>query len=364
MNNFLDKHKKSLISFTKLIIFIVIFSSLFVKVSYLFRPIDGETMGLSGFYEEKENTMDVMYVGGSICITAWLPYNAWESNGITSCAFGKSSMLANSVEYVIKEAEKTQNPELYIIDLRPFQYTLESYEGKHIRALSNTIPYSKNRTDLINASIDYVWDMGNQIDKMSYYVDFLLYHGEIESFKKNTSVKHQKNSNFSSKGFFVVIKHNEIKEVDNSKVYDSVPVSKNAENSIKELMTYLNENNKKALFVVTPYEELEEHRAQYNYLKEIIIENGFDYFNANEHITEIGIDVKRDFYDPAHMNIFGAEKYTKYLSEYISKKYDLEDRRNNPKYSYWNDDLKEWKKIQSTYEKEIENLIAEKKQEK
>ena len=37
------------------------------------------------------------------------------------------------------------------------------------------------------------------------------------------------------------------------------------------------------------------------------------------------------------MNYMGAEKYTKYLAEYISEHYDVPDRRGDEKYESWSE---------------------------
>ena len=362
MNTFLNKHKKGLVSFVKLIVFIIVFAILFINISYMLRPSENETKGIEEFYTQKENSMDVVYIGGSVCIVSWMPYTAWESNGIPSYSFGKSSLMANSVKYMIKEVEKSQSPELYVIDLRPFQYTQDKFDGEPMRALANTMPYSLNRISMIYNSMDHINNIANKLDKASYYVDMLLYHQLTDNLRLNLfSGKNDKNITNESKGFLFIDKHDEISLPDNSAIKKEMAVSKNAEECLKDVMNYLKNTNKKALFVVSPYQESEIDREQYNYLKRIIIDNGFDYLNANDYIYELSIDYKRDFYDFAHMNIFGAEKYTKYLSNYIAKKYNLEDKRKKTEYADWNNNLLGWKQQESIHKNNIENIIPKQK---
>lgn len=87
-----------------------------------------------------------------------------------------------------------------------------------------------------------------------------------------------------------------------------------AEDNLNELISYLKWEKAEAIFVVAPFQENENQRKQYNYLAQIIADNGFQYFNGNDYYGEMGINEKLDSYNVDHPNVFGAEKYTKFLS--------------------------------------------------
>jgi hypothetical protein len=60
--------------------------------------------------------------------------------------------------------------------------------------------------------------------------------------------------------------------------------------------------------------------------------------DLNCDLDRIGIDWENDFYDKGdHVNVFGAEKITAYLGEYVLKNYGLEDHRGDPAYRSWNE---------------------------
>ena len=71
-------------------------------------------------------------------------------------------------------------------------------------------------------------------------------------------------------------------------------------------------------------------------MKEVIEQYGFDFLNTNDHYKEIGLDYNKDLYNNNHVNVFGAEKYTDFVAEYIDKKYDLPDKRGDEAFSDWN----------------------------
>lgn len=48
---------------------------------------------------------------------------------------------------------------------------------------------------------------------------------------------------------------------------------------------------------------------------EIAEENGVTFISYNELFDEIGIDFKTDFYDRAHLNWRGADKFSRYFAK-------------------------------------------------
>jgi len=57
-----------------------------------------------------------------------------------------------------------------------------------------------------------------------------------------------------------------------------------------------------------------------------------------------------------HVNIFGAEKYTSFLGNYLQEKYSLPDKRNEQKYQEWNDLYDEWSKEKQNTKEVINEL--------
>ena len=45
------------------------------------------------------------------------------------------------------------------------------------------------------------------------------------------------------------------------------------------------------------------------------------------------------------MNIYGAEKVATYISNFLSQNFNIENKKENPKYNSWNENLKNYMKI-------------------
>ena len=88
---------------------------------------------------------------------------------------------------------------------------------------------------------------------------------------------------------------------------------------------YCDEKQIEVLFVVSPKVLDKEEQSIYNSLKDIVEGRGYQYLNANEHYEEMELDFSKDFFNGNHTNCFGAEKYTRFLEDYIVEHYDMPD---------------------------------------
>lgn len=344
-------------------LFLLIFVFVFIGVSYALRPLGAEEISFKSFYAEDKKTLDVVYIGGSVCVVDWMPYTAWSEQGITSYALGKSTLYSFNVLPLVKEALTRQSPELLIIDLRPFEYTgteREVYKYNFLRLASAMPATSPNRLKILQNGLKYSVDLDETDTALSFYIDLIRYHSLWEDVNL-LSLEYALPGLYSNntKGFVFISKYMRIELNDNSDDKEETPCPAVTEEDLNELMAFLKGKGLDALFVVAPYKESAEQREQYNYLAKKITDNGFQYLNSNDYYREMGIDGTREFYNEDHPNIFGAEKYTAFLSQYIDQLYDLPDRRGDEKYAKWEEGYGNWIDQSDKVKEEVEELIQE-----
>ena len=78
----------------RLTCFLLIFCVLFSLLTFIFRPNLAEGIHLKQYDTLQDNSLDMIYIGGSVCIVSWMPYEAWNEFGFTSYDVGISSLLA------------------------------------------------------------------------------------------------------------------------------------------------------------------------------------------------------------------------------------------------------------------------------
>lgn len=341
----------------RLVAFSFIFFYLFVHVCYLFRPTIYFRFGIAGYYEERENTLDVVYVGGSACFDYWAPMEAWKQNGIPSYAYGYNSMTVETVIPTIKEVLKTQNPSLLIVDVKPYEYRDDDERAVTdavIRNFTDQIPYSLERSRFIShMDLNEIEKPDNRID---YYLDISKYHGNWGLLSEDSFELADNKKKHINKGTYLNQNTEVIVDTDFTNILEEKEPSSYVKAEFAKLMDYLETKDVEVLFVVNVYSELEEDRERYNYLKKEIEKNGYDFINCNDYDKAMNIDFNSDFYNSNHTNVFGVEKYSLFLSDYIANKYELTDRRNQKEYDEWNKNILEWNNILDSKKQEALKL--------
>ena len=82
-----------------------------------------------------------------------------------------------------------------------------------------------------------------------------------------------------------------------------------------------------------------------NTIAEIIRSQGFDFYDFERDYKKIGIDLKNDFYNYDHLNIYGCEKFTEYMGKLLVDKYHIGKSELNEKQQ------KHWTKTANSFRK-------------
>ena len=95
-------------------------------------------------------------------------------------------------------------------------------------------------------------------------------------------------------------------------------------------------NNAQLLLVSMPSPKNWNHKRHAE-MQQYADEKGIAYLDLNEKVEELGLNWAEDTQDKGdHLNVYGAEKVTSYLGNYLEDNYELEDHRNDPAYEAWN----------------------------
>lgn len=309
----------------------------------MMKPTSIDLKNIAGLYGERNNSLDMVYIGGSACHKYYYPLRAFENYGIASYNYSAASIQPELYKMMIKEILKSQNPKLIVIDARAFQYRKESLEQDYLevayrKVLTGMNP-SKDKFEFIEKNIGngkYLED-----EKTSYYFDIIKYHRDTKGILINDSIKMAfnlyKNPYKGADITSVVEKQQKNKKYNTN---EKEPITTTSEEILMDLLKYIETTDCKYLFVVSPYIEQENEKKNFNYIEEIVTKSGHNFLDANDFYEEMNINFENDFYDHAHANIWGAEKYTDFLTQYIKQNYSLPDRKEQ--YQDWNELLPNW----------------------
>lgn len=351
---------KTLKNIVKLILYI---TTIIIAINYLFniyRPYYNNTAYKPIEYaKQKKNSINVLFVGSSSVHNGVSPMQLYRDYGFTAFDMSYSSATIKLNYYQILNALNNQKPQLIVLDMSEYFNEDISLEQQHINV--DYMPIN-------NARIKFVNDESNEFNnfqKLSFIFPFFSYHDNWKNKKINqyfdskTLEKSYKDS--ISKGFITYIgDHKQISNFQNKNYMDDIPKEISIQNSSYDYLLKIKDLCDKKNITLQLFcmpNSLSWNKSKSEAIKKLSEELGVNFIDSNEHLKDMNIDLNYDFKDGAtHLNIVGARKLTDYLGKYLTSKYSLKDCRNDKYYSNWNEDLKNYEKLEN---KAIDSYNAE-----
>lgn len=314
---------------TKIILFILIF---FILWKIIFKVLWLPDDIIDEFYKAPPNSMDVVYIGASNVSSSFNPLLAYHSYGFITGVMSSGGQPFTAIKYLIKEAQKTQNPNVYVIDIYMLENEVDSFNEGDMRKTVDAMNYSKNKFDAITDILKYA-----HIDKseyINYYFSFLLYHNSWKNININNFI-----GNFPYRGYWYYdLSKSTAQQI--PKWDDKIEqLSQDSRQVLLDLIDYIKSNNINVLFVVPKRGYWSQNKM--NDAISIIESSDLDIINFNK-LDDLQIDPAIDFYDYGHLNIYGAVKYTAYFAKYLKEKYNLKNHYGERLYLSWNNEYKEF----------------------
>lgn len=348
---------KSVHAFFSCAIFLILAVNLFLGITYIFRNANTDREHMTGLREASD--FEVAYVGGSAAFVYWEVPLAWKEYGITSYVLGNNKLQAETMKGEIKEILKYYNPKLIVIDARPFQYWEDGViieDG--VRNVTDSMDYSLNRFMTVADCFKYK-QSEYEIDYASYFFDIAKYHTNYKNLIDANVwhlYKNKKESKYNGWEFYT--KQEILMFPQDAAVKESKPLEDGSERILRDLLEYCSERDLQVIFTVCPYYINKQDQMQFNYMQMIVEEYGYDFINTNDFYEEMDLDFEKDFYNINHVNLFGAEKYTRFLAEYLKSNYSLEDHRGEEGFAEWDALYEKFADEEIMTKSNIENLMT------
>lgn len=317
----------------RIVIFFLVFALVFVGVDYaLSIGVDRHSAHvMRGFYDEREGSLDAVYLGSSNCLAFWNSMVAWEQYGITVHPFSNNSQQFTAAEYLIKEARKTQPDAVFVVNVNTLGLKTDVIS---LHRMFDNMPFSLNKLEAL-AAMTEMYDLTGE-EKQELYFPILRYHSRWGDLKSSDFTK----SGVEYKGAFNYRDYwQDI--VDISKVYKPqegvVTPPAHVVNALDSLLDYCDAQKVKVVFVTVPrVEDAPEEYGMFRYVSQTVEQRGYHALDLTDKIEELNFDLTIDYYNKTHTNAHGAVKFTQYVSEYLIENFGFENKKNDPAYSDWN----------------------------
>ena len=344
--------------FIQAAIFISIFNFLLIAVSYMVRTNGDVKDRFSGFYAEKDDTLDIVMIGSSPVFPYYAAPKLWGETGIAMYPLSSNVQRPVAMKFLVQEAEKSQSPELYIFEMRMFTMEDEGLRENiaYTRGVTDNMRYSYLRYKTIQAMVPEDDEEG----RISFYLDIMKYHTNWKMLalpSEWANMTYHKANPLKGYDFKDEVGPQPMPDCGGAEGVTKIPAEQ--EDYLRDLMNYLRAEGKTALFLVSPYGESLEEQQMYNYMEELALSYGYPFLNMNNCYEKIGIVFEEDFADyGSHTNAVGAEKCTDFLREYLQEHYDFTDKRGYAAYESWDESYLLWKQEMESARTKIRERIA------
>lgn len=341
------------VNLIKSIVFVGLFIVMLTSLTYMLRTNGDVKDRFTGFYAEPKNSLDVIMIGSSPTYSSCSSPMLYGEYGIKAYPLASNVQRPSAGVYLVKEAEKTQSPKLYMFEMRMYASVEEGLHANmaYSRGATDNLKYSLNRIALINELVP------EANERYTYYFDIFKYHSNWKTLRLWDQIMcYRYVKPDPDKGTVLTDKVGPaIQPVIDSSV---VPIKIDApqEEALYELIKYIKDNNLNALFYLSPYQMNEEEMGKFAYIEQIVESEGFTFLDMNDYYDEIGIDFETDFSDyGVHTNAAGEAKCTKFIGDYLKANYDIADHReeSSKENASWEDSYDKWS---AEYESDIQTI--------
>lgn len=314
-----------------LIIFLVVTLNRIMMPKYISENKDGR---ITQEYYPFAKYSDVIFVGSSTVFSGIDPATLWEEHGISSFIRANASQTMWISYYMTEDALKLHKPELVCLDMTFIKYDDDFVEEPSTRKALDGMRLSASKIDCAIAS------MGEDEKLMEYIVPLFRFHTRWKDFSWDDIRYAWYNKPVTVNGYIedYEVEAADAGELEYTSQFDHI--SPKNEEYLRKCIKLCQDNGVEIMLFKTPAHSSNWSDALDANIDEIAKEYGISYINFDKYNDEMGMDYSVDTPDKgSHLNSSGAEKFTKYLGDLISRDYGVTDRREVMKYE------KRWSKI-------------------
>ena len=317
--------KKKTIVF-RFFLFFVFFILLFLVVSEVLKDkrIVQEydvSAKVKGFYEEKEDTLDFVFVGSSQLYADIAPAVLFSEYGITSYDFCANEQPLWISYYYIKEALKHQKPKAIVLDV--FTVYGAEYEEEGVNHINiDDLPWSMNK-------VQAIWNGVPKDLQYSFFLTLTKYHdtwNTLDESKIESSFYHKRNVYRGYSPFTVRHAYGETAPDEVVMQTEREPVPDRARLWLDQIVELTKEEGVDLILIKTPNGNADRQKL-YNSVSDYAKEKDIPFVNMNT-----------VFDGEAHINVLQAEKVSRYIGGYLAAHYKITDKRKDAAFADWAED--------------------------
>ena len=301
------------------------------KVKRLFINKEDGVKTTEAFYAQPENSLDIVFVGSSRVFCDINPAVLWKEKGIASFDFATPSQPISSSAVFVKEVFRTQKPKVVAVEVSQLDANRE-FEGHQAEVVAIDLKPSFEKLQLLSKKAP-------EDTKKDYFFGPALYHGRYSELGRDDQnfwlyTEYGNSREVGYKGYWDYWHKVEFEDF-GDKVIDGEEVNDATIEALEDMRSICEKNGCEFVMLYSPDIYLHDYTRLHDYADE----HGIRYINANQYCLEMGLNTKEDFIDEGHLNIYGAEKWTKFIMKELCEDILFDSHIGDPRYASFDDNI-------------------------
>lgn len=292
---------------------------------------------MTNLYQQEEGTVDVLVLGTSLAYAGVNTNVLWEEYGISAYNLCSAEQPFWISYYYLKEALKTQRPQVILLDAKPSTYTNDySHRGRTIMSTSG-IADPVNRLRAIQASVP-------EEDFLGFALGFPEMHTLYQEVTANHFVCPPDNAGRGRhwKGYIESTETEQHERPSLVWTETQKPINAREEEYLRRIVELAQQQNIALMFIGIPNPDYASDHLYYNSFWAIAEEYGVPCTNYNDPRLRYGLLYSSCFSDWQHLNVKGSVIFSRKLGEDLQAAYALPDHRGEAGYESWAACSEQW----------------------
>lgn len=349
----------------KVIVFFLLLAVMLGGLSFVFHHRwtgNDDMYSLNMTYKnEPENSIDVLYFGTSEIMNDVFPAAIYNETGITGVNFATTHKSAIVTYYQLKYALKYQKPKVVVCDFQTLfsgRLPSRSTEDETLyMKIFDTMPDLDIKMQLLGT----MKREDRSVDVLSYLVPVFRYHSmwnelKAKNFKTDESLRENYKAYKNGCDLIFDTKYYDKRRPDIKSITPELWTPTGKKETMSKVSTkyydmfieLCKEENIPVVALMPPKVRDGASKVdRWDAIKSYMDERGVDIidYNTYEEVTRLGLVLKEDYKDSAHLNYKGALTFSKDLAHKLTDTYGLEDHRGQQGFekwdAYWEEFLKD-----------------------
>lgn len=293
--------------------------------------VSAQEGALTGDYYANAGGNDVIFLGDCEVYENFSPITLWEEYGITSYIRGSAQQMIWQSYYLLEEIFRYETPKVVVFNVLSMKYDTPESTGNpekreaYNRMTLDTMKWSVSKWRAIQAS------MTEKECVFSYLFPILRYHDRWSQLTEEDFAYCFGRGQVSYKGYLMQTGRKPVGDLYAEPPLADYDFGENSWYYLEKIRALCEEKGTRLVLIKAPSLSPVWHGQWDAQIREYAEAHGLRYYNLLEQAEEIGIDWTLDTYDAGlHLNVWGAEKASRWFGEYLRRECGLKDHRDDP----------------------------------